>query len=348
MATEKYFSNKKTYVSFILSVIVLYIHANNIHYFGEQSIKYTSFLETIVSGYIGDTVVPTFFIISGFLFYRNIDLNIAIMPQILKKWKSRIYTLLVPYFLWNLIGTMFYMFVPRIPLLGGFISGGAVEVSLKNLALGVFHYEYYFPLWYLFYLLILVLFTPIFCKILRSRIITSAFIFAFVVGHILRVNMPVISCSSIVFFLTGAGLSLYLPNVWLTRWKKKYAFGSVTVLGLIVLTRFLFTGSMVERFLYLVAPYFLWHSFDLLAFSKEGKGYIKQSFFIYCAHIIPLTIIEKICIRLLAVSAISSELMASITYFVSPIITLTFLFFVYTCCSRVSPKLYSLISGGRK
>lgn len=348
MVTEKYFSYKKTYVSFILSVLVLYIHANNLHYFGDQSIVYTTILEKIISGYVGDAVVPTFFIISGFLFFRDIDLNVAVIPQILKKWKNRIYSLLVPYILWNLLGTLFYMFVPRIPQLRNFISGGAVEISLKNLIVGIFHYEYYFPLWYLFYLLMLVLLTPIFCYILRSRIISCVIILAFALGHIFYVNIPVISCSSIFFFLCGASLSRYLPSVWVDRWNKKSAFGSVVIFGLIILIRFLFSGSVFERFLYLGAPFFMWHSFDLFEFSKNGRGYIKQSFFIYCAHIIPLTIIEKICIRILSLSTINTEVIASASYLASPIFTLVLLYFIYIGCNRISPKLYSCVSGGRK
>ena len=55
---------------------------------------------------IGDIAVPSFMLISGYLFFRD---GLLTVDSYKEKLKSRVHTLLVPYFIWNLL-FLFYIF----------------------------------------------------------------------------------------------------------------------------------------------------------------------------------------------------------------------------------------------
>ena len=57
------------------------------------------------SNIIGRFSVPMFFLISGFLFYRNGTLT---HNEYASKLHHRLYTLLIPYLLWNLLAFLFF------------------------------------------------------------------------------------------------------------------------------------------------------------------------------------------------------------------------------------------------
>lgn len=60
----------------------------------------------LFSNVIGRFSVPMFFIISGYLFFRNGVFDTSIY---IAKLRSRVNTLLIPYLLWNLIGFIYFV-----------------------------------------------------------------------------------------------------------------------------------------------------------------------------------------------------------------------------------------------
>lgn len=344
MNGETYFFKKNIYVSFVLSILVLFIHANNLECFSDN-VKFANAIETFVGGRIGDTIVPLFFIISGFLFYRNIDVFGKPLERICRKWETRLRSLIGPFFFWNLVGTIFYMLVPRIPIVGNMISAGAVSINLQNLVKGIFHYEYYFPLWYLFYLIILVFLAPIFSFLLKRKNISILLLVLTGIGYILDIKLPVLSCSSVFFYYSGAYFAVYFPCIFTKRERTFHAGSCLIAFVVIVLIRYFFIQSYISKVLYLTAPFVLWKGFDVFPFTKPAPRFVKQSFFIYCSHIIPLTIFDKLLVYILA--PFEGNAVAIIAYLTSPAITIIVLWVGSSILAKYCHGFYAFISGGR-
>ena len=68
MKETDYFSKKATIVSFIMSIFVIYIHANNLSYYGIVANGRTipNIVVNLWGGVIGGIAVPFFFIMSAY------------------------------------------------------------------------------------------------------------------------------------------------------------------------------------------------------------------------------------------------------------------------------------------
>ena len=71
-----YLSNKIKNISFILTILVVILHAYNM----QNDINIVSFIQTFISHGIATIAVPIFFIISGYLFLALLD-NCVISNQ---------------------------------------------------------------------------------------------------------------------------------------------------------------------------------------------------------------------------------------------------------------------------
>lgn len=68
--------------------------------------QWSDYVMFLLSNVIGRLSVPMFFLISGFLFFREGTLTHIGYTA---KLYSRLHTLLIPYLLWNLIGFCFFV-----------------------------------------------------------------------------------------------------------------------------------------------------------------------------------------------------------------------------------------------
>lgn len=123
---------------FIMSVLVILIHSIN------NETKFERFF-SIDSG-IGQFAVPLFFIISGFLFFRNI----RSMDDARNKLRKRVYTLLIPYLLWNLIYYMIHLL----------LKPGS-GMSINEVLDAAFTYKYNPAFWFMYQLILLSVISPL-------------------------------------------------------------------------------------------------------------------------------------------------------------------------------------------
>ena len=104
---------------FPMAVLVIYIHCRmgipDGYYFFDSIMDFTNFgiiLRIYISIIISSVCVPTFFLISGYLFYNN-QTSFCWM-LFCKKLKRRLFSLVIPYFLWILL-LLFIIFLLMIP-----------------------------------------------------------------------------------------------------------------------------------------------------------------------------------------------------------------------------------------
>lgn len=98
-------------LSLICAIAVMYIHAENWSQFGFSESTAGYALQWKLIG-LCSFAVPFFFTVSAYLFFRDFSWN-----RLLPKWKHRIFSLVVPYLLWNTIYFVYLALLSRVPLL---------------------------------------------------------------------------------------------------------------------------------------------------------------------------------------------------------------------------------------
>ena len=91
------FRKTVNWYKFIVCILVVWIHSVNTQWFPEE-VPYVAELENFVMNWIAAAAVPGFFLMSGYLFYRNFT-----MESLMKKWKSRFFSIVIPFVLWNAV-----------------------------------------------------------------------------------------------------------------------------------------------------------------------------------------------------------------------------------------------------
>ena len=182
-------SNRIKVLSFIATVFVVYRH----------SLNYLAFFNTWtasgLNGWIQDGVmvltqvaVPYFFLVSGYFFFRKDYYN---HQSYFKMITTKVRTLLVPFFIWNIVG-LFCLIVTR--QIQSFDSFGQFLVNILQS-------KYYGPLWYIRDLMILMLFAPLYQWVYR---VNSIFLYLIIALCLYFYWLPVdnlfLSTEGVFFF----------------------------------------------------------------------------------------------------------------------------------------------------
>ena len=164
----KYFWKKKTIVSFILSVLVVLIHASSFsQYIRSVEIPFfENFINIFFRKALPLFAVPLFFIILGATFFRDYNSS-----DYLKKIKNRIRTLAVPYLIWNILCMIFSIIISNTFISNYLIGRQKFVFTAENVLLSVFHYKCNGPFWFVFALMLYVLLTPLIQILIKNKII---------------------------------------------------------------------------------------------------------------------------------------------------------------------------------
>lgn len=334
-----------TRLYFVLAILILFIHTSNLSYYGLECGDFSSFpwiVEQFIGVGLGDICVPTFFMLSGYLFFRNIDVfQEKFIKDVLIKQRKRIISLGVPYLIWNTIGTLFYMLVPRIPKIGSLMNGSAVDITALNILKGVFLHEYYFPFWYLASLLILVCLSLLVAVLFKTKAWGILTLVALAVGGLFSLGIPELECRFAFFYCLGAYFAIHCRTAFEKRPSMIACAFSMIILILCVGVRAYSDLSKIGLVFLYVSPCCYWVLSSGLSY-KTGP-FVRQSFFVYACHIIIVSSIN----RILQVVGDTSTLWIVLSYFLTPAITLIIIYFVYRLLSRLTPMLYSTLCGGR-
>ena len=336
---KDYSGKKAIWMSFVMSVFVVYIHANNLKNVGLDEIKTSTdwILTQIMARGFGDLAVPFFFMLAGFRFF-NFDVYSGNALSILEgKLKRRIKSLVIPYLIWNSFGMAFYMLINRIPSIVAVMnSPQVIDITFTNIFKGVFLYEYYFPFWYLHDLIILSLLSPVMVLILRkqNRIILLLCLIGFAA---LFSNRYIVKTDSLFFFLLGGHISCYQKEQFEKR--SSLAVICVLIVMISVIIRYVETPYL-SRIMLLISPLALWKAFDLFSIPSP-KWFYTQSFFIYASHIIPTTVVMKILVKM------APKGTEALSYMITPWITLGFIYITARTLNSCFPRLYKILCGGR-
>lgn len=146
MREECFFSALPTY-TFLLSILVIFVHSTHFAPADLEAVPRTAFFSTsflekmefFFSSFLGEAAVPGFFFLSGLLFFHKLH-SYSVW---FRKLRSRLFSYLLPYLLWNSGMTGLYLVFGRAPF------------RPESIFEGLFLYRYNPVFWYFYQLILL-------------------------------------------------------------------------------------------------------------------------------------------------------------------------------------------------
>ena len=332
--SEKCFRNKITYLSFFLAIFILFGHSINIEVY-ELSGGVLYYVERFIKE-IPDLTVPTFFAISGYLFFQNYSTKI-----LLKKWKSRVFSLLIPYLVWNTLVYLYFVILCSIPSIRDSINNPVNGFSfldlLKEMALG----EHNFVTWFLRCLIIYTIVTPLLYWVIKNKY-GAVLLSVVVIVVITIVNKQVVNFW--IFYLFGACLGIHGKKLVTSKYSKLLVISAFCYIIISSSIGMFFIEKQITAytFLRLSQVIAIWICADVVARPTEPKWWMKISFFIYLSHAPILEAIEKIFLITIGKNTLS----AVVDFFAAPPITLLIVIALAYILRRIKP-LWIILTGSR-
>lgn len=333
MNTSKRINDKIRILSFLCTVMVLFRHSRNLQaFFGTENVhSFTAFIENSISVFT-EIAVPTFFTISGYFFFKYDYYKIGNYVTMIKK---KLNTLVIPFFIWNIIGAIILLMYAPEKIGNSFVS------CIQNLLMS----EWNGPLWYVRDIIIIMLFVPIYEWVfkLNNRLL-YLILFLFLFFRWWPIDSTILSTEGQLFFFIGGLIRNYksileykVPTlifiILLVIWCI-YCFNLIsiydknlhrinTIIGIIIFWRMVdaLKGN-VYRFIYSLSAY---------------------SFFIYVMHTYLIKLIKHSFVYFFS----GNEIIALTTYFIVPVFSIIITLIIAKYWKMYSLKTYLIFTGGR-
>lgn len=333
-------------------------------------------VKILFSHIIPSIAVPTFFFISGFLFFLNFQE--WSWNGYKKKIGSRIKTLLIPYILWNLIP---FLLIVGKSLICDISNGNPTTETLAFFSNNIWRIFYVFhewegsytdwlgnqlsssaplnvPLWFIRDLFVISLLTPIiYIAIRRLKIWLIPILFLAYISKIWT-QIPGLDIESVFFFTVGSFFALNKLNI--VDFTNKYKYFILPISAILLVACTIYDGNKTEIG-YNIIPFYVCTSI-LSAFYlassaisryniKPNKLIVSACFFIYAVHVMPLPYIECLLtfVKKTIHEIIPGKSLAEnyFCYFATPIITAAISIAIFAVLRKISPKATKFICGNR-
>ena len=345
---DRYISYKFKLMSLICMILVLYIHSG----FRQDEIQgMTSVIsvQIVISGMIGQLAVPVFFIMSGYLFSRNI----MALKDVLQKMKRRFYSLFIPFVIASMAFLIIYLILDLVPSVNKFVSS---PIDFKTLFFNPFNFIYCFfldagggnplcfQLWFLRDLIIIVIISPL-LYIASSKIggaIITLLLFA-IYCYLQTTHHAFVL--SLFWFMLGYSCFKQVEKLKSPYWLVLYV-----ALYIVKLSFEDLLSEFGQPTLRLVGVLGLWSVYDKLVgksfeLSKHKilSYFVAFNFFIYLYHEPSINFFRKIIVIVIG----KNELGYLMSYLLSPLLFTLLAVILGTILKKYTPRLYSIMVGGR-
>lgn len=336
--------------SVLLCMMVVMIHNSIPNYFAygtKNTAFYIHYCLTNVLPLLYACAVPSFFIISGFLFFRNYQKS-----DYRKKIKSRVHTLLIPYLLWNVFGLLTEM-LTKIPFFSAMATVNSNPFDWTNIVMGIFFHRYT-VLWFVFMIMLFAVLAPIIFYIIKKKILFS-FVSVLLLLLVLFYDKGFCSFlgigleySSIIYYFIGAYLGCYHKDIFNYRTNfNVYAlilFFAATIALEIRVKDFEFYSRIYFILVKITLLYLIFTHFEN---KIKIKHWFSATFFIYAFHL-PVMRFTTGMLRFLFNKIESNfALKELLLYVVSFVIVMMVCIKVSSYLEIKTPRIYKLLTGNR-
>lgn len=339
-------SKKIKMLSFVTMIMVLFIHSFNLTLYPMRFLSLTSYsfqIQNFISFHICRIAVPFFFILSGFLFAYNFNLTIQNYGN---KLRSRIHSLVIPFFLWISLWSIFFLILSYLPFFASYINK---PINFDSNPLILVFNMYWKPIcyqfWFLKDLIFLILFTPILILSVRKiPYLVLPILYYILVNK--TVDFVIFNQLSIFYFSVGIFISFHYAKIEAIFSKLNYIFIGILWILLYFYTPWSIINYAIQ-FNIFIGILFIWKFYDIInqqnAFYLNVLNWSKYSFFLFAFHE-PIQIsFKKIGFTILG----KTEAVSLILYFLIPILVFLISINVGKYTQKLFPKIYSVLTGGR-
>ena len=349
LKNDELFWKKKEFISFLLSILVFFIHS----YFA-QDITGDSLISVVnhkVSYFLSRSItrfaVPMFFIMSGISFFKDYN-----KKKYLSKIKSRIFTLIIPYLIWNTIWMLWEYFTSYSFLARFSTSTEPYPVTIISILKGVFFYGCNVPFWFIFDLIIFSLASPLVFLIIKNKYVGTTCVICLSIVSIFGIHLPMnvfYYPMAIVFYLTGAIIGYHFFDI-----ASKKSSRPVQIASLIFLTSYILAKNIAPQQIYIdnylsqtivytLAAFSLWNITDMFIEKIKTRAIYRRSFAVYAMHLPVAIVILKIFCFFIP----QNEYLEIPKFIIMVISTLAIINFVCAFLEKFAPKIYSVLMGNR-
>ena len=346
---ETLFWKKKEFISFLSSILVLFIHS----YFAQDNInnslasvinhKFSFFFSRSITQF----AVPMFFLLSGISFFKGYN-----NKKYLTKIKSRIHTLVIPYLLWNTVWMLWeilgsYSFISKFSA-----AGEPYPLTILNILKGIFFYGCNTPFWFILDIIIFSFAAPILFLIIRNKYVGIISVAGLSIISLLGIYLPIelfYYPMSIVFYMIGAIIGYHFFDYATLKSPKPIKIASIAFLSVYVLCKNIvpremhITNYLIEVLVYSLAAFSLWNIVDIFIERIKPRAFYRRSFPIYAMHLNVAIVILKI----LSIFIPQNEWLEIPKFIIMVICTLTFINFTCAFLEKFFPRIYALFTGNR-
>lgn len=349
-------SIKISTLSFFLMLIVVLIHARTLGY-QEDSKSFVWGLQLYLNN-LYQVAVPTFFFISGYLFFYSFQKKSSVKPiHFQEKLVKRIRTLLLPYVLWSLFWVIVLFSIQNIPQLTPYFGSPLHAMPWDDLLYKLFWEPINYPFWFLRELILYVAISPliyVLFKVLKVYLVILCFIASIFTPYVLIIeNFYIIKYFSLFFFILGSYFSIFSIEL---RFEIK-PFSAILMLmiwlALAALELYLrvfvafdfWILSLINHIMVLWGCLTCWLGYDVLdrRYDFQYKPIYAYAFFLYATHGIVIVMLIQATLSLYELNSLGHLLL----YVFSFLMTTSICLGCGYVFKRTVPKLYYLSTGNR-
>lgn len=338
---------------FPLIVLVVFVHTfqgpvlvdGTMH--GVQSDVY-NVIGNIISHNLASVAVPTFFFISGYLYFKEQEFNLRLYKQ---KSFSRGRSLLVPYLIWN---TWVLLFMLVVQFIGSWLGIEFTGRMIWDYGWSDFlaaywkqaggNYPINFPLWYIRDLMIVCVFTPfVYCAVRYVPMLVTILIAIWIgISACFQIYLSI----SFVFFTLGA-YTVINKLTFIDGFKSWWSRITLVFPLLVCVPAFSScAGNFIWVIRLVVGVYFVLNLSFVLVTRYDMQRWIcptAVSFYVLVFHEPLQAYIKKVSYLLLNPKG---ELEMLLLYFSVPLLTVFVCVFIYIMLSKiVSKRIMNLLIG---
>lgn len=337
-----------TWLRFPLIILIIMLHCYSVQRLnGEHELYFKAVYPFTL--WLGETGVPCFFFISGYLFFLS-------KKSYFGKLHSRFHTLFIPYILWNLLILLLYLFA--------YILGYPQEINGKTIVdYSFFDYLRIFwdrgsydsgnfvpllcPLWYIRNLMIMSIISPLLYYIIKY--IRVVFLIIVAVWWMTTPHNAFIP-QTILFFSLGAYFAILdiNPLEFIYR-KKRLVLTLFIIFAIGDIISHVYINTLINLQIHRMSLILNIPAILLLGDWCVRHGYINKwlpnaVFIVFCVHYPIVVVLRKLCATQYSDA---SDLVHILLYFVCVVISTALSLSIYQVLNRYFPNIKNILSGNR-
>lgn len=293
---------------------------------------------------ICDSAVPLYFLLSAYLFYRNVDND-----SLLSKMKKRVRTLVIPYLLWGILMYIYYCFIAKIPGIGTFFSS-SFDFSVSSLPMNILLASCSQVMWFVRCLIIYVIFAPIILLLLKRK-----YVIIVAIALLLVLNLAFsFGYSSPLFWAPLYLIGAFLGKFYNRQIEEERFLNRISPRILIIMIIIWFAiviiaswqgeyskiyycyRNMTPFFVYMISCY-------VPVLYRRPIRFSNYSFWVFCTHLQILQIVRKIGMVVLGKTSFALIVVFGITILATLVISISCGMLV----KKILPRVYSVLTGKR-